>query len=168
MQGKQERSDIPRELQDLQRHEALLSEWMVIEQKDTDAFAKLTNDEDPMHNDPEWASKTHWGGTIVQATHVLALGAGQASQLPVETKSDGSHFVLNYGYDRVRVISPLRVGHPFRYRTKIEDVRQKSDDAYVIKLEVTIEVQGRSDPFMVYESLVYWATNQNMEPPTSE
>jgi len=81
------------------------------------------------------------------------------------TKSDGSHYVLNYGYDRVRVVSPLRVGHPFRYRNRIADVRRKSDDAFVIKLDVTVEVKGSHTPFMVCESLVYWARGQDMATP---
>ena len=165
MPSAQKNPDTPRELLGLQNSEPFVSDWMVIEQKDTDLFAKLTDDEDPMHNDPEWAATTHWGGTIVQAAHVLSLGVGQITQLPLQTVSDGSHYVLNYGYDRVRVISPLRVGHPFRYLNKVADVRKKSDDAYIIKLDVTVEVQGRTEPFMVYESLVYWATDQNMEQP---
>ena len=167
MQETNESTALPLELQDLLAREALVSEWMVIEQTDTDAFAKLTDDEDPMHNDPEWAATTHWGGTIVQAAHVLSLGAGQATHLPLPTKSDGNYYILNYGYDRVRVISPLRVGHHFRYSTKIADVRRKSNDAWVIKLDVTVDVQGRSEPFIVYESLVYWAKNQDMATPVS-
>ena len=95
----------------------------------------------------------------------MSLGVGQATHLPLPTKSDGTYYILNYGYDRVRVIAPLRVGHPFRYRTRIADVRRKSDDAYVIKLDVTVEVQDRSEPFMVYESLVYWAKDQEMATP---
>ena len=91
--------------------------------------------------------------------------SARATHLPLPTKSDGEHYILNYGYDRVRVIAPLRVGHPFRYRTKIADIRPKSDNAYVIKLDVTVEVQDRDEPFMVYESLVYWATDQEMARP---
>jgi len=145
----------------------MVSDWTTIEQKDTDLFAKLTDDEDPMHNDPDWAATTHWGGTIVQAAHVLSLGVGQVTSLPVQTVSDGGHYVLNYGYDRVRVISPLRVGHPFRYRSKVVDVREKSGDAYVIKVDVTVDVQRRDEPFMVYEGLIYWAMNQSMEKPAN-
>ena len=150
-------------IQGLLHADEMVSDWMTIEQKDTDLFAKLTDDEDPMHNDPERSATTHWGGTIVQAAHVLSLGVGQVTSLPVQTVSDGGHYVLNYGYDRVRVISPLRVGHPFRYRGKIVDVREKSGDAYVIK----VDVQGRDEPFMVYEGLIYWAKNQSMEKPAS-
>ena len=152
-------------IQNLLDADPMVSDWMTIEQADTDLFAKLTDDEDPMHDDPEWAATTHWGGTIVQAAHVLSLGVGQVTSLPVQTVSDGGHYVLNYGYDRVRVVAPLRVGHPFRYYGKIVDVRAKPDDAYVIKVNVTVEVQGRDEPFMVYESLIYWAQNQSMEEP---
>ncbi|MBN33701.1 MAG: hypothetical protein CMM46_02790 [Rhodospirillaceae bacterium] len=79
--------------------------------------------------------------------------------------SNGSHYVLNYGYDRVRVIAPLRVGHPFRYRTRIVDARPKGENAHVIKVSTTVEVQGRDTPFMVYEGLIYWALNQDMAEP---
>jgi len=151
------------EIQTLLDSDEIVSDWMTIEQHETDQFARLTDDEDPMHNDPAWAATTHWGGTIVQAAHVLSLGVGQVTALPVQTVSNGSHYVLNYGYDRVRVIAPLRVGHPFRYRTKIVDVREKSADAHVIKVETTVE--GRETPFMVYEGLIYWAHDQEMAEP---
>ena len=143
----------------------IVSDWKTIEQHETDTFARLTNDEDPMHNDPVWAATTDWGGTIVQAAHVLAPGVGEVTSLPVQTVSDGSHYVLNYGYDRVRVIAPLRVGHPFRYRTRIVDVRPKGENAHIIKVSTTVEVQGRDTPFMVYEGLIYWALNQDMAEP---
>jgi acyl dehydratase len=99
--------------------EIFVSKWYVISQQETDTFAKLTDDEDPMHNDPEWAAKTDWGGTIVQAAHVLSLGAGATAHAhahahadtKLDTESDGNNYMLNYGYDRVQVISPLRVGH---------------------------------------------------------
>ena len=144
--------------------EIFVSKWHEIAQQDTDTFAKLTNDEDPMHNDPKWAAQTHWGGTIVQAAHVLSLGVSVItdSDVPLHTKSDGNCYVLNYGYDRVRVIAPLRVGHPFRYRGKVVNIRPKSEKEYVLQFDVTVEVKGCDKPFMVYESLVYWATNQDM------
>ena len=144
--------------------EIYVSDWKVISQQETDTFAKLTNDEDPMHNDPDWAAQTHWGGTIVQAAHVLSLGVAVISEtdVPLHTKSDGDTYVLNYGYDRVRVISPLSVGHRFRYRGKIVDIRAKSEKEYVLKFDVTVEVEDREKPFMVYESLIYWACDQKM------
>ena len=153
-------------LEDRLGQEVYVSDWKVITQEETDSFAKLTNDVDPMHNDPQWAAQTHWGGTIVQAAHVLSLGVAviSDSDVPLHTKSDGQNYVLNYGYDRVRVITPLRVGHPFRYRGKILDTRAKSDKAYVLKFDVTVEVEGSAKPFMVYESLIYWATDQDMAP----
>ena len=113
-------------IQNLLDADEMVSDWIMNEQADTDLVAKLTDDEDPMHNDPQWAATTHWGGTIVQATHILSLGVGQETLLPIKTVSDGGHYALNYGYDRVRVISPLRVGHPFRYCGKIVDVRAKA------------------------------------------
>ena len=144
--------------------EVAVSKWLVISQEETDAFAKLTDDEDPMHNDPEWAAKTPWGGTIVQAAHVLSLGVATIinSDIPLDIETDGNSYVLNYGYDRVRVMSPLRVGHRFRYRVKVTNIHPKSPREFIIKWEVTVEVEGQDKPFMVYESLIYWATDQGL------
>ena len=144
--------------------EVFVSKWNVITQDETDAFAKLTDDEDPMHNDPEWASKTPWGGTIVQAAHVLSLGVAPIvnSDIPLDIETDGNSYVLNYGYDRVRVLSPLRVGHRFRYRGKIKNIRSKSQNEFIITWDVTVEVEAQEKPFMVYESLMYWATGQEL------
>ena len=146
------------------------SDWMIISQEETDTFAKLTNDEDPMHNDPAWAEQTEWGGTIVQAVHVLALGVGvlTTGKTPLEADSSENSYMLNYGYDRVRVIAPLRVGHRFRFCAKVTEIRPKSACEYVIKSETTVEVEGRDQPFMVYESLAFWATDQNMPAVSSE
>ena len=144
--------------------EVFVSKWLVISQEETDTFAKLTDDEDPMHNDPEWAAKTPWGGTIVQAAHVLSLGVATIvnSDIPLDIETDGNSYVLNYGYDRVRVMSSLRVGHRFRYRVKVADIRSKSPRKFIIKWEVTVEVEGQDKPFMVYESLAYCATDQGL------
>ena len=56
-----------------------------------------------MHNDPEWAAKSPWGGTIVQAAHVLSLGAAIIidSDIPLDIETDGNSYVLHYDYDRV-------------------------------------------------------------------
>ena len=144
--------------------EVFVSKWNVITQDETDAFAKLTDDEDPMHNDPEWAAKTPWGGTIVQAAHVLSLGVTPIvnSDIPLDIETDGNSYVLNYGYDRVRVLSPLHVGHRFRYRGKIKNIRSKSQNEFIITWDVTVEVEAQEKPFMVYESLMYWATGQGL------
>ena len=144
--------------------EVFVSKWNVITQDETDAFAKLTDDEDPMHNDPEWAAKTPWGGTIVQAAHVLSLGVAPLvnSDIPLDIETDGNSYVLNYGYDRVRVLSPLSVGHRFRYRGKIKNIRSKSKNEFIITWDVTVEVEAQEKPFMVYESLMYWVTGKEL------
>ena len=84
------------------------------------------------------------------------------SDIPLNLETDGNSYVLNYGYDRVRVMAPLRVGHRFRYRVKVGDIRSKSAREFIIKWEVTVEVEGQEKPFMVYESLAYWATDQGL------
>jgi len=153
-----------RYLQDNLDREIAVTDWYRITQEECDAFSHLSGDLDPMHNDPVWAAKTHWGGTIVQAAHVLSISTGilSTSGIPLDTVSDGKTYILNYGYDRVRVIAPLRVGHDFRFRIKILAIRPKSNREFVLTFGFTVEVKDRDTPFMVIEALAFWATGQEM------
>jgi len=141
---------------------AIVSDWITISQEETDTFAKLTNDWALMHNDPEWAAETPWGGTIVQAYHVMALLPGLLDDLPIPKMDDDKNYALNYGLNRVRVISVLRVGHPFRFHTEILEIKDKGENRYLITFMHSVEIKGEEKPFMVAEVLGYFAFDQEL------
>jgi acyl dehydratase len=158
-------SDEPKAISTLRNligKDPLQSKWMSISQEETDTFAKLTDDWALMHNDPEWAAKTPWGGTIVQAYHVMALFPAMLDDLPIPRMDDDNNYALNYGLNRVRVINALRVGHPFRVHTEILEIEDKGDNRYLITMKHTVEIKGEEKPMMVAETLGYFAFDQKL------
>ncbi len=142
-----------------------ISKWYTISQEETDVFSKLTDDKALMHNDPVWAAKSPWGGTIVQAYHVLSLLPGitrnNVKRDPSLLNND-SNYTLNYGLNRVRVINPLHVGHPFRVRQETISIEEKGNGRYVVTTKHTVEIKAEEKPFLVAESLSYLGFDQEL------
>lgn len=142
--------------------EIVTSDWMSIPQKETDMFAILTNDWALMHNDPKWAAKSPWGGTIVQGYHVMSLFPGMMDDLPLPRMDDDKDYALNYGLNRVRIINVLPVGHPFRIHTEVLKIQDKGDHRYIVTFMHTVEIKGEEKPMMVAEVLAYLGFDQEL------
>ena len=149
-------------LQGLIGTEPVVTDWMSISQIETDVFSALTGDRALMHNDPEWAATSPWGGTIVQGYHVMALLPRALDALPIPVMDDDRNYMLNYGLDRVRVLSPLRVGHEFRIHTGVKAIEDKREDRFLVTFEHTVEIRGEERPFMVAEALAYCGFDQDL------
>lgn len=149
-------------LQDLIGKDPVAADWMSISQVETDVFSALTSDPALMHNDPKWAAATPWGGTIVQAYHVMSLFPRAMDALGLPSLDDDRNYALNYGLNRVRVLSPLRVGREFRILTGVLAIEDKGDNRFLVTLQHTVEIRGEERPFMVAESLVYIGVEQDL------
>jgi acyl dehydratase len=89
------------------------SDWFVLEQPAVDAHAALTGDDDWVHTDPDRvrAEGLFDGAPIVQGSLLLAQLVRLSHSLPRPAEV---RYALNYGFDRVRFVSPLKVGTPVR------------------------------------------------------
>lgn len=99
------------------------TDWFAISQEEADSFARLTDEWDPMHNEPKWAEQSEWGGTIAHGFHILSKTFSfvkEATGLPVVT-NENVH-ALNYGIDRVRFIRPLPIGRRARCAISLSGV----------------------------------------------
>src|SRR5687767_8254730 len=98
-----------------QGEELGISDWFSVSQRDADLFSALTGDWDFMHNDPEWATP-RLGGTIAHGLYVLSLLPRLNREvnplLPIIATETAAG--LNYGYNRIRFISPLLIGEKAR------------------------------------------------------
>lgn len=134
--------------------EVAITGWFVIEQANEDIFARLTDEWDPMHNEPEWANAGPWGGTIVHGFHVLCRVHSDLREyvgLPLLTNE--RIYALNYGLDRVRFITPLRVGHRARSRIRLDRIDERKPGQFLVKTTHTVEAEGEVRPCMVAEVL---------------
>lgn len=128
--------------------------WQPMMQERVDRFADVTNDHNFIHVDPVRAQATPFGGTIAHGFLTLALLAPISQKLIVVTDAATA---LNYGLNKVRFPSPLRVGTEFRGVGEIVEVTSLAGGAQVTAL-FTIEAAGSNKPVLVAECLLrYYA-----------
>lgn len=125
------------------------SEWLEVDQKRIDTFADATGDHQWLHVDPERAAEGPFGGTIAHGLLTLSLLPVLNHKLYVIEKSS---MIINYGFDKVRFISPVRANSRVRAVTAIGSVEEVSGGIQA-RLVTTIEVEGSVKPACVAESI---------------
>ena len=126
------------------------TEWLDITQDRVNLFADATDDQQWIHIDPERAAGGPFGGTIAHGLLTLSLLPHFTHQL---YSVDNVAMAINYGYNRVRFITPVRVGARLRARAEIVSVTQL-DSAVQATLSTTVEIEGSEKPAAVAESIV--------------
>ena len=128
------------------------SDWLEITQDRVNQFADATNDHQFIHVKPLKAKLTPFGGTIAHGFLTLSLLTHLMTQnAPVP---DGLKMTINYGSDKVRYIAPVRVGKRIRANQKIVDVTEKKPGQWLVKTEVSIEIEGEDKPALIAEILM--------------
>jgi len=139
------------ELKDYIGKETGVSDWFLIDQDRINKFADVTMDHQFIHVDPEAAAKTPFGTTIAHGFLTLSMLAhlGSGSMLEVE----GAVMGINYGTEKVRFLSPVKVDSEIRARVKLADVTEKGGGRLLLKNEITIEIKGEKHPALIAEWL---------------
>lgn len=134
-----------------------VSEWKAIEQPTINTFADLTEDWQFIHIDEEAAAKTPFGGTIAHGFLTLsmlsAMGAGNV--IVLENVAMG----VNYGFEKVRFMQPVRAGKKVRGRFVLKDFKERQPGQYQMTYEVSVEIEGETKPALVAE----WLTLQYVQ-----
>lgn len=126
------------------------TEWMEITQDRVNLFADATDDHQWIHVDPERAAAGPFGGTIAHGLLTLSLLPHFMHQL---YRVDNVALAVNYGYNKVRFITPVKVGANVRAGAVISKV-DELDGAVQATLTVTVEIEGSDKPAAVVESIV--------------
>ena len=130
------------------------SDWLVVDQDRINQFADATLDHQFIHVDSEKATPL-FGSTIAHGFLSLSLMAGlPAPQVAPENMT----MAFNYGLDRVRFLTPVNVGSKVRTKAKLLSVDDKGDGRYLVKNEVTMEIEGQEKPAYIAESLTMYVT----------
>jgi acyl dehydratase len=128
-----------------------VSSWIQVDQARIDAFADATEDRQFIHVDPAAAEQTPFGGTIAHGFLTLSLlsrMAAEATLLP-----DGLKMAVNYGFDRVRFLAPVRSGKGVRGRFVLDSVEEKAPGQMLMRHKVTVEIEGEDKPALTAEWL---------------
>lgn len=130
------------------------SEWLKVDQDRIDQFADATLDRQFIHIDSKKATPL-FGSTIAHGFLSLSLMAG----LPApQVAPDNMTMAFNYGLDKVRFLTPVNVGSKVRTKAKLLSVDDKGDGRYLVKNEVTMEIEGQEKPAYIAESLTMYIT----------
>src|SRR5437899_7480310 len=133
-----------------------VGEWFEIDQARINAFADATLDHQFIHIDPEKAAKlSPYKVTIAHGFLTLSLIPYLSGKIPPIDASAYQGIVMgvNYGLDKVRFPSPVKVGSRVRARRTLAEGEAKGRTTIQLKQIVTIEVEGESKPACVAETL---------------
>jgi acyl dehydratase len=130
--------------------------WFDVTQDRINTFADCTEDHQFIHVDPEAAKNTPFGGTIAHGFLTLSL----LSKLVEGNGIIPENIVmgLNYGFDKVRFLAPVRSGKRVRANVEIADVTRKDDNRFLIKQAISVEIEGEDTPALVAEWLTMVVT----------
>jgi len=125
------------------------TDWLEVTQERVNLFADATEDHQWIHVDPERAAKGPFGGPIAHGLLTLSLLPHFIRQLyTVENIT----MAINYGYNKVRFITAVRVGAKIRARAEIASVAAL-DGAVQATVTTTVEIEGSDKPAAVAESI---------------
>ncbi|HEY1606878.1 MAG TPA: MaoC family dehydratase [Allosphingosinicella sp.] len=124
-----------------------VSDWILVDQERIDAFAAATDDRQFIHVDPGAAAKTPFGGTIAHGFLTLSLLSRMAADAMLIP--EGVKMGINYGFDRIRFLAPVRSGRRVRGRFTLKSVEEKRAGQYQFLHEVTVEIEGGEKPALI-------------------
>src|SRR4051794_9543067 len=128
-----------------------ISDWITIDQARIDAFAEATEDNQFIHVDPGAAALSPFGGTIAHgflSLSLLSRMGAEAMLLP-----EGLTMAVNYGFDRIRFLAPVRSGKRVRGRFILDSVEEKAPGQLLMRHRVTVEIEGEEKAALTAEWL---------------
>ena len=128
------------------------SDWFAIDQSRVNAFADVTLDHQFIHVDPERArAETPFGGPIAHGFLTLSMLSHFAEQaLPAfPDKAIG----INYGFDKVRFLTPVPVGAQVRGRFTLSDVKERKPGQFQLTQDVEVEIKDHDAPALAAQWL---------------
>ena len=124
-------------------------DWIEIDQSRIDTFADCTEDHQFIHVNPEAAAATPFGSTIAHGFLTLSMLthlSGSIQQDPA--RYAGVVMGVNYGFDKVRFINPVKVGARIRVRSVLSNAELKGDAIQTTRTQ-TVEIEGEDKPALV-------------------
>nr|WP_272214642.1 MaoC family dehydratase [Marinicella sp. W31]MDC2880270.1 MaoC family dehydratase [Marinicella sp. W31] len=131
---------------------ALVSDWVRVDQPMVDRFADAIDDHQFIHVDPERArTETAYDGTIVHGFYLSSmLTAFARSALP---RTKPGVVEVNYGFDKLRFLTPVPVGSRLRGSFTLESETPKAG-GILRSYDVRVEIDGSERPALAASWLV--------------
>ena len=126
-------------------------DWLEIDQARIQAFADVTQDQQFIHVDPEaCATLSPWGVPIAHGFLTLSLLTKLAESVPQPPERlEGIVMGVNYGFEKVRFVNPVKVGSRIRASAVLTSVDAKDANTLQVTKTYTVEIEGESKPALV-------------------
>jgi len=120
------------------------SDWRTVTQAMIDQFADATDDHQFIHIDKERAAQTPFGTTIAHGFLTLSLLSTLAYEALPEL--EGQILGINYGFDKVRFMAPVKSGRRVRARFVLSEAEIRPSGRIVFRYAVTLEIENSKKP----------------------
>ena len=148
----------PHDLKKFENYDLGCSDWFLIDQELINAFAKLSGDYQWIHVDSDRAlNEMPEGKTIAHGLLTLCISPNLGKN---KIHIENLKHTLNYGIDKVRFISPVKVGSFIRLKSKIARVTIRDDDSVLVRIERIMEIKGIEKVAMYAETLSLMYTGE--------
>ena len=147
------------DIQDLVGTEVGVSDWITVDQPMIDLFADATHDHQFIHVDPQRAAAdSPFGGTIAHG--FLTLSLLSAMNFDCVPKVREQTMGINYGFDRVRFMSPVKSGARVRGHFKLTEARFRGAGMLMTTYGVSVEIENEQKPALTAN----WITIVQFDP----
>ena len=126
------------------------SAWVQITQERINLFADATDDHQWIHVDPVKAREGPFGACIAHGYLSLSL---VARFLPELATLKNLKMGVNYGTDKVRFPSAVKVGSRLRGKGELISAEKTKDGGVQAIIRVTVEIEGSDRPACVADTI---------------
>jgi len=138
------------------------SEWLQVTQEEITKFGVVTKDVEPLHTDVDWCKKNSPYKVPIaygfQTISLLTWFMHDASGAMFSGDENSENFPLNYGFNKLRLITPVRVNSFLRAKFTLAHIEEKRPGELLITANVVVEIKGQERPALVGEWLLLWVT----------
>jgi acyl dehydratase len=120
------------------------SPWIEISQQSINSFADVTGDHQFIHVDPAAAAQTPFGGTVAHGFLTLSLLSQMAANVMLVPGT--MKMGVNYGFEKVRFIAPVRSGRRVRGHFTLASMEEKRSGQWQFLHQVAVEIEGENKP----------------------
>jgi len=135
-----------------------VSSWHLVDQSRINSFADVIDDHQFIHVDPERARRDAPFGTTI-AHGFLTMSLLSIMSYEVMPAIEGTTMGVNYGFDKLRFVSPVRAGSRVRGRFTLTEAKLRKPKELQSRTNVTVEIEGEDKPALIADwiGLIYLA-----------
>src|ERR1700682_6432057 len=134
-----------------------VSSWHLVDQNRINVYADVIEDHQFIHVDPGRARKeTAFRTTVAHGFLMMSLMTNMSYE--VMHVIEGTAMGVNYGFDKLRFISPVKAGSRVRGRFTLVEAKLRKPAELLSRTNVSVEIEGEAKPALVADwiGLIYF------------